>query len=80
MATAGLPAWQDPPIDKPDRRDHEMDDPTLPQSPDASALLIDRSGNLWYGKNAQGLCKINLNAPVRLQKICICQFLKRISW
>src|SRR5882724_1704551 len=50
-------------IDKLTGEIHEMDDPTLPQSPDASALLIDRSGNLWYGKNAQGLCKINLNAP-----------------
>jgi signal transduction histidine kinase/CheY-like chemotaxis protein/ligand-binding sensor domain-containing protein/methylphosphotriester-DNA--protein-cysteine methyltransferase len=40
----------------------EMDDPTHPQSPDASVLLIDRAGTLWFGKNAQGLCKVNLNA------------------
>jgi len=40
----------------------EFDDPTHPQVPDASALLIDRSGNLWFGKNAVGLCKINLHA------------------
>jgi signal transduction histidine kinase/DNA-binding NarL/FixJ family response regulator/streptogramin lyase len=40
----------------------EMDDPTHPASPEASALLVDRSGVLWFGKNAQGLCKINLHA------------------
>ncbi|HEX9512418.1 MAG TPA: ATP-binding protein [Puia sp.] len=41
----------------------ELEDPSHPQTPDASVLLADRSGNLWFGKNAQGLCKINLDAP-----------------
>jgi len=41
----------------------EFDDPTHPSVPDASALLIDRSGNLWFGKNATGLCKVDLHAP-----------------
>ena len=49
-------------IDKKTDEMIEMDDPTHPRVPGASALLIDRSGTLWFGKNAQGLCKINLNA------------------
>lgn len=40
----------------------EIDDPGNPSTPDASVLMIDRSGNLWFGKNAQGLCKTDLNA------------------
>ncbi|HET6252920.1 MAG TPA: ATP-binding protein, partial [Puia sp.] len=40
----------------------ELEDPTRPATPDASVLLLDRSGNLWFGKNAQGLCKMDLHA------------------
>lgn len=40
----------------------EIPDPGNPSTPDASVLMIDRSGTLWFGKNAQGLCKINLDA------------------
>jgi signal transduction histidine kinase/DNA-binding NarL/FixJ family response regulator/streptogramin lyase len=46
----------------------EISDPTDPQYPNVSALMIDRSGNLWFGKNAQGLCKINLKAPRFISK------------
>lgn len=48
-------------IDKKTDDISEIGNPTTPQ-PDASALMIDRSGTLWFGKNAQGLCKINLKA------------------
>ena len=50
-------------IDRATNKIAELPDPSHPSLPGASALLIDRSGNLWFGKNAQGLCKINLNAP-----------------
>ncbi len=46
----------------------EIPDPSQPAQPDASALLIDRSGNLWFGKNAQGLCKVNLKTPRFISK------------
>ena len=47
----------------------EISDPTNPeQYPNATALMIDRSGNLWFGKNAYGLFKINLNAPQFISK------------
>jgi signal transduction histidine kinase/ligand-binding sensor domain-containing protein/CheY-like chemotaxis protein/methylphosphotriester-DNA--protein-cysteine methyltransferase len=48
-------------IDKKNDEITEITDPTNPLIPDASALLIDRSGTLWFGKDAQGLCRINLN-------------------
>ena len=46
----------------------EISDPTNPQYPDVTALMIDHSGNLWFGKNAYGLFKINLNAPQFISK------------
>lgn len=46
----------------------EISDPTDPQYPNVTALMIDRSGNLWFGKNAYGLFKINLNAPPFISK------------
>jgi signal transduction histidine kinase/DNA-binding NarL/FixJ family response regulator/streptogramin lyase len=46
----------------------EITDPTNPPSPDVSVLMIDRSGILWFGKNAQGLCKTNLNASRFISK------------
>lgn len=49
-------------IDKKTEAFIEMDDPSAPPTPEASALLVDRSGTLWFGKNAQGLCKIDLDA------------------
>ncbi|HTF29790.1 MAG TPA: ATP-binding protein, partial [Flavitalea sp.] len=49
-------------IDKKTDEISEFGNPTDPPQPDASVLMTDRSGNLWFGKNAQGLCKINLNA------------------
>jgi signal transduction histidine kinase/ligand-binding sensor domain-containing protein/DNA-binding NarL/FixJ family response regulator len=49
-------------IDKQSDAIAEVIDPGNPQVPGASVLMIDRSGCLWFGKNAQGLCKINLNA------------------
>jgi ligand-binding sensor domain-containing protein len=47
-------------IDKKTDEITEVADPSRPAKPDASVLMIDRSGTLWFGKNAQGLCKINL--------------------
>lgn len=55
-------------IDKKTDEIIEVSDPTDPQYPNVSALMIDRSGNLWFGKNALGLYKINLNAPQFISK------------
>jgi signal transduction histidine kinase/ligand-binding sensor domain-containing protein/CheY-like chemotaxis protein len=55
-------------IDKKSDEIIEVSDPTDLQYPNASALMVDRSGNLWFGKNAKGLCKINLNAPQFISK------------
>jgi signal transduction histidine kinase/ligand-binding sensor domain-containing protein/DNA-binding NarL/FixJ family response regulator len=46
----------------------EISDPTEPKYPNVTALMVDRSGNLWFGKNAFGLFKINLNAPQFISK------------
>jgi signal transduction histidine kinase/CheY-like chemotaxis protein/ligand-binding sensor domain-containing protein len=54
-----------------DKRTDEISgisDPSNPAVPDASVLLVDRSGTLWFGKNAQGLCKVNLNASRFISK------------